>query len=187
MNQQNFKLSDFGIETKPSHAVEQGKGSSRYAQILAVQSQQMQTRILGSPSNVSNPLQVACNRCQLTSRCTTLTCNANLRRSPNQVQNVAGDQLQAPGPNNNSAGSGTMLQPTVSTIPSPGYWNRYGGQESGVNAITNVRVILARESDFLGRSHSTTSFAFRLPRRRKVSREPRREICRLVAVRIGPV
>lgn len=34
-----------------------------------------------------------------------------------------------------AAGSGPVLQPppTASSLPSPGYWNQYGGQESGVN------------------------------------------------------
>ncbi|OAD54287.1 hypothetical protein WN48_08120 [Eufriesea mexicana] len=134
MHQQNFKLNDFRLESKTCQTIEQCKGSSRCAGVASVQSQQMQMRVgrLGSGNNGSNPLQVGCNLSQLPSNCSALTCNSPLRRSPNRSQNVSGDRFQASSPNNLS-GSGSMLQPAVSSVPSPGYWNQYGGQESGVN------------------------------------------------------
>ncbi|XP_033306212.1 transcription factor 12 isoform X10 [Bombus vosnesenskii] len=130
MNQQNFKLSDFGIKMEPCYAIEQCSTASRYAQIATVQSQRMQMRTgrLGSGNNGSSPLRVGCNLSQLPSNCSALTCNSQPRRSPNRSQNVSGDRFQAASPNNLS---GNVLQPAVSSVPSPGYWNQYGGQESG--------------------------------------------------------
>ncbi|XP_076680179.1 transcription factor 4-like isoform X4 [Andrena cerasifolii] len=139
MNQQNFKLSDFAIEAKPSQAGDQCKAVSRYAQIASVQSQQVQMRPgrVGPGSSGSSPLQVACNRSRLTPNGSPLTCNSHqLRRSPNQsqsigqLQNVSSDRFQASSPSS-LPGSGSMLQPTVSSVPSPGYWSHYSGQESG--------------------------------------------------------
>lgn len=138
MHQQNFKLNDFRVQTKTCQTIEQCKSSSGCARIANAQSQQMQMRVgrLGSRNIGSNPLQVGCNLSQLPSNCSALTCNSQPRKSPNQLQSVSGDQFQASSPNN-LAGSGSMLQPTVSSIPSPGYWNQYGGQESGVNALVD--------------------------------------------------
>lgn len=135
MNQRNFKLSDFGIKMEPCYAIEQRRTASRYAQIATVQSQRMQMRAgrLDSGSNGSSPLRVGCNLSQLPSNCSALTCNVSQpRRSPNRSQNVSGDRFQAASPNNLS---GNVLQPAVSSVPSPGYWNQYGGQESGVNVL----------------------------------------------------
>nr|XP_012139557.1 PREDICTED: transcription factor 12 isoform X6 [Megachile rotundata] len=137
MNQQNFKLSDFGIETKSIHACEHSK--ARYSQIASVQkTRQMQIgpgRHVAPGTNGSSPLQlVVCNRSQLTSDGSALTCNVQLRDSPNQsqsmgqLQNVTVDRFRVSSP---SSSAGSMLQPIVSSAPSPGYWNQYGGQESG--------------------------------------------------------
>lgn len=135
MNQQNFKLSDFGIETKPRHVLDQCKNATKYGHqiVVGVQSQQMQMRagrLSGSGNNGSSGLQAGCNLSQLPSSCATLTCNSQPRRSPNQLQSVPVDRFRASSPNNLA---GSVLQPNVSSVPSPGYWNQYGGQESGVN------------------------------------------------------
>ncbi|XP_053997220.1 transcription factor 12 isoform X11 [Hylaeus anthracinus] len=134
MNQRNFQLSDFGIEPKPSHVSEQREVSSRYRVAnLQVQQAQIRPGRLGSGTGGSSPLQVACNRSRICSNGSVLTC-ASQRRSPNQSAigplQSAGDRFQAASPSN-LPGSGSMLQPTVSSVPSPGYWNHYSGQESG--------------------------------------------------------
>lgn len=137
MNQQNFQLSDFGIEAKPSHANDRCNGASSRYRVANVQVQQAQMRPgrLGPGPGASSTLQVGCNRSRIVSNGSVLTCNSQ-RRSPNQssigqLQKV-GDRFQASSPNNLS-GTGPMLQPSVSSVPSPGYWNHYSGQESGVN------------------------------------------------------
>lgn len=144
MNQQNFKLSDFGIETKPSHGAEQCKAGSRYGQIANMQLQQVQMRpgrrVGPGSSGGSGSLQVACSRSRLTSNGSALTGNSQPRRSPSQsqsigqLQNVTGDRFQASSPSNLTGSGGSMLQPAVSSVPSPSYWSHYSGQESGVNA-----------------------------------------------------
>ncbi|XP_076293353.1 transcription factor 4-like isoform X7 [Lasioglossum baleicum] len=123
MNQQNFRLSDFGVEAKVGHATEQGKVAARYGQITGAQVSQVQIRQarLG-PGNggPSSPLQVVCNRSRLTSS-----------RSPSQsIGQLNVDQYQASSPNN-LTGTGSMMQLNVSSVPSPGYWSHYSGQESG--------------------------------------------------------
>ena len=137
MNLQNFKLSDFGIELEPCHGLDQCKNAAKYGhRIVGVQSQQMQMRagrLSGSGNNGSSGVQAGCNLSQLPSSCATLTCNSQPRRSPNQLQSV--DRFRASSPNNLA---GSVLQPNVSSVPSPGYWNQYGGQESGVNVSRSV-------------------------------------------------
>nr|XP_033336050.1 transcription factor 12 isoform X11 [Megalopta genalis] len=126
MNQQNFRLSEFGVEPKAGHATEQqAKVAARYAQIACVQVPQVQMRQarLG-PGNggPSSPLQV-CSRSRLTT--------PNSSRSPSQsIGQLNVDQYQAASPSN-LTGSGSMMQPSVSSVPSPGYWSHYSGQESG--------------------------------------------------------
>ncbi|XP_078035582.1 transcription factor daughterless isoform X7 [Augochlora pura] len=126
MNQQNFRLSDFGVEAKAGHATEQAKVAARYGQIACVQVPQVQMRQArlgpgtggGGPSS---PLQV-CGRARMT---------ATSSRSPSRsIGQLNVDQYQAASPGN-LTGSGTMMQPGVSSVPSPGYWSHYSGQESG--------------------------------------------------------
>ncbi|KAK1129628.1 hypothetical protein K0M31_019343 [Melipona bicolor] len=137
MNLQSFKLSDFGIEMEPCHGLDRCKNAAKYQhRIVGVQSQQMQMRagrLSGSipGNNGSSGVQAGCNLSQLPSSCATLTCNSQPRRSPNQLQSA--DRFRASSPNNLA---GSVLQPNVSSVPSPGYWNQYGGQESGVNVVS---------------------------------------------------
>ncbi|KAG7210038.1 hypothetical protein KM043_011616 [Ampulex compressa] len=147
MNQQNFRLSDFGIESRSNHdsksfvpngqckTVRNGsQPCSRYGQVP-----QLQHRLTDVSNAAAHP-QVASNRCRPISAnpAATLTCNNQVRSSSNQsqavgqLQNVGADRFQASSPSNLS-GTGPMLQPTVSAAASPGYWKQYGGQESGVN------------------------------------------------------
>ncbi|XP_015438932.1 PREDICTED: transcription factor 12 [Dufourea novaeangliae] len=123
MNQQNFRLIDFGVES----STEQSKVvAARYAQITGVQVQQVQMRPgrLGPGGGPSSPLQVAgCNRSRMTS--------SSSSRSPSQsIGQLNLDQFQASSPSS-LTGNGSMLQPGVSSVPSPGYWSHYSGQESG--------------------------------------------------------
>ncbi|XP_076652471.1 transcription factor daughterless isoform X8 [Halictus rubicundus] len=123
MNQQNFRLIDFGVDAKAGHATEQGKVATRYGQITGAQVSQVQIRqVRLGPGNggPSSPLQAVCNRSRLTSS-----------RSPSQsIGQLNVDQYQASSPNN-LTGSGSMMQLNVSSVPSPGYWSHYSGQESG--------------------------------------------------------
>lgn len=75
-----------------------------------------------------------------TSNSPMLACNNNNnnqplnRNGPNRSElRRNADRFRATA-NDLAGGSGPVLQPpTASSLPSPGYWNQYGGQESGVN------------------------------------------------------
>ena len=152
MNQQNFKLSDFGIGVKSGHESKSRTGQSnnqcktrRSAQVtqryVHAESTQNVRRIPMSPGRLasagSSLLQVACNRSRAGGPL--MTSNGNQRRnSPSQLgqlQNVAAttsvvaaDRFLTSSPSNLS-GTG----PIVQLGSSPSYWKQYGGQESGVN------------------------------------------------------
>lgn len=150
MNQQNFKLSDFGIDVKSSHEsktvgqssqckVRRGaQVSQRYVRAESVQQVPMNSS--GRLANGSNLLQVACNRSRANSCNSLMTCsNVNQHGSGSnqlgQMQNVPGtDRFQASSPSNLS-GTGSIMQ----LGSSPSYWKQYGGQESGVNIRRELR------------------------------------------------
>ncbi|KAG5329788.1 DA protein, partial [Acromyrmex charruanus] len=143
MNQQNFKLSDFGIDVKAGH---ESKTTGQNNQCKARRGAQVTQRYVhaenthvrqipmspGRLASGSNLLQVVCNR----SRASPLmTSNGNQHRnSPSQLgqlQNVAAatataDRFLTSSPSNLS-GTGPIMQ----LSSSPSYWKQYGGQESG--------------------------------------------------------
>jgi len=143
MNQQNFKLSDFGIDVKSGH---ESKITGQNNQCKTRRSVQVTRYVHAENAHVrqipmspgrlasgSNLLQVVCNR----SRANPLmTSNSNQHRnSPSQLgqlQNVAAaaatDRFLTSSPSNLS-GTGSIMQ----LSSSPSYWKQYGGQESGVN------------------------------------------------------
>ncbi|XP_024883968.1 transcription factor 12 isoform X1 [Temnothorax curvispinosus] len=143
MNQQNFKLSDFGIDVKSGHEpkaagqsnqckVRRGaQVSQRYvhAENAHVRQVSMSSGRLASGSNL---LQVACNRSRA-GPLVTSNGNNQHRNSPSQLgqlQNAAAaattDRFQTSSPSNLS-GTGPIMQ----LSSSPSYWKQYGGQESG--------------------------------------------------------
>lgn len=147
MNQQNFKLSDFGIDVKlgrePKTA---GQGNQckvrRGAQVSQryVHAENAHVRqIPMSPARLAsgpNLLQVACNRSS------PLVMSNGSRSSPSQLgqlQNVAAaattDRFQTSSPSN-LPGSG--ICPILQLSSSPSYWKQYGGQESGVNITRGI-------------------------------------------------
>lgn len=133
MNQQNFKLSDFGIDVKSGHEsktvgqsgqckVRRGAPQVSQRYIHAESVQQVPTNSSGRLVSGSNLL--ACNRSRVSS-CNPLMTSNQL----GQMQNApATDRFQAPSPSNLS-GTGSIMQ----LGSSPSYWKQYGGQESGVN------------------------------------------------------
>lgn len=139
MNQQNFKLSDFGIDIK-SGQESKNAAQSNQCKVRGVQvSQRFQAENAhvrqvpmssGRLASGSNLLQVACNR----SRASPLImANGNQHRNSSQLgqlQNAATatDRFQTSSPSNLS-GTGPIMQ----LSSSPSYWKQYGGQESGVN------------------------------------------------------
>lgn len=135
MNQQNFKLSDFGIDIKSEPKTANQCKARRGAQVSQryVHAENAHVRQVSmSPGRLasgSNLLQVACNR----SRANPLmTSNGNQHRnSPSQLaqlQNAAAERFQTSSPSNLSA-----TGPIIQLSSSPSYWKQYGGQESGVN------------------------------------------------------
>ncbi|XP_018306816.1 transcription factor 12 isoform X4 [Mycetomoellerius zeteki] len=142
MNQQNFKLSDFGIDVKSGH---ESKTTGQNNQCKTRRSAQVSQRYIhaenthvrqipispGQLASGSNLLQVVCNR----SRASPLmTSNSNQHRNNpsqlGQLQNIAAaaaaDRFQTSSPSNLS-GTGPIMQ----LSSSPSYWKQYGGQESG--------------------------------------------------------
>lgn len=144
MNQQNFKLSDFGIDVKSGHEskivgqnnqckVRRGaQVSQRYVHTENIHVRQVPMSP-GQLASRSNLLQVACNRPR-TSPLMISNDNQQHRNNPSQLgqlQNVvaaAVDRFQTSSPSNLS-GTGPIMQ----LSSSPSYWKQYGGQESGVN------------------------------------------------------
>nr|XP_012221024.1 PREDICTED: transcription factor 12 isoform X3 [Linepithema humile] len=142
MNQQNFKLSDFGIDVKSSHEsktvgqssqckVRRGAHgvSQRYVRTESVQ--QVPINSSGRLASGSNLLQVACNRSRANSCNSLMTSSVNQHGSSSnqlgQMQNApASDRFQTSSPSNLS-GTGSIMQ----LGSSPSYWKQYGGQESG--------------------------------------------------------
>ncbi|KYM98652.1 hypothetical protein ALC62_10620 [Cyphomyrmex costatus] len=145
MNQQNFKLSDFGIDVKSGHESKTTTGPNNQCKTRRSSAQVSQRYVHAESAHVrqipmspgrlasgSNLLQVVCNR----SRASPLmTSNGNQHRnSPSQLgqlQNAAAaaaDRFQTSSPSNLS-GTGPIMR----LSSSPSYWKQYGGQESGVN------------------------------------------------------
>jgi len=162
MNQQNFKLSDFGIEMKSGHEsktvsqnnlckVRRGaQVSQRY--VHAENAHVLQ--ISGRLASGSNLLQVACNRSRTSPL---MTSNGNQHRNSSsqlgQLQNAAAaaaDRFQTSSPSNLS-GTGPIMQ----LSSSPSYWKQYGGQESGVNIARGIERSVYRDSEYRG----NTSFS----------------------------
>lgn len=156
MNQQNFKLTDFGIDVKSSHESKNAAQSNqckvrrnaqvnhRYVHAENARVQQISMnpgRVVASGTSL---LQVACNHSH-SSPCNSLMTSNHHRNSPNQlgqIQNTpVADRFQASSPNNLS-GTGSIVQ----LGSSPSYWKQYGGQESGVN-IQNESQLFVSWSD----------------------------------------
>lgn len=112
MNQQTFKLSDFGIDVKSGH---EPKTAGQCKVRRGGQVSQVRQVPMGR-----NLLQVACNR-------SSLMTSSGSQHSPGQLgqlQSAAVDRFQTSSPSNLSI---------VQLGTSPVYWKQYGGQESGVN------------------------------------------------------
>ncbi|XP_020281296.1 transcription factor 12 isoform X4 [Pseudomyrmex gracilis] len=136
MNQQNFKLSDFGIDVKPGQESKVaacgqykirrgGIGHQRYVENNT--HVQQVTMNAGLAKGGSNLLQVVTCGHSRASSSSLITANGS-RHSPNQLgqmQNAA-DRFQESSPSGLS-GTGSMMQ----LGSSPNYWKQYGGQESG--------------------------------------------------------
>lgn len=168
MNQQNFKLSDFGIDVKSGHESKiTGQNNQckvrRVAQVgqQYVHAEHAHVRQIsmnpGRLASGSNLLQVACNR----SRASPLvSSNGNQRRnSPSQfgqLQNAsaAADRFQTSSPSNLS-GTGPIMQ----LSSSPSYWKQYGGQESGVNITRGIERSVYRDSEYRGNPSSRLPLA----------------------------
>lgn len=165
MNQQNFKLSDFGIDVKSGH---DSKTAGQSNQCKVRRSAQVSQRYIhaenahvrqipmnsGRLASGSNLLQVACNRSRA-SPLMTANGNQQHRNSPSQLgqlQNAATaavDRFQASSPSNLS-GTGPIMQ----LSSSPSYWKQYGGQESGVNITRGIERSVYRDSKYRGNTSS---------------------------------
>ncbi|CAL1686977.1 unnamed protein product [Lasius platythorax] len=137
MNQQNFKLSDFGIDVRSGHESKTAGQSNqckvrRSAQVSQRNAhvQQVATSSGRLAASGTNLLQIACNHSRAGPLCNTLMTSNSIQRSSNQqMQNaLVTDRFQASSPGNLSVTS-TIVQ----LGSSPNYWKQYGGQESGVN------------------------------------------------------
>ncbi|XP_072748564.1 transcription factor 4-like isoform X7 [Anoplolepis gracilipes] len=137
MNQQNFKLSDFGIDVKANHESKTADQNNqckvrRSAQVSQRNAHVQQVAITSGrlAANGTNLLQIACNRSRAGPLCNTLMTSNSIQHSskqPGQMQNASvTDRFQASSPGNLSATSSI-----VQLSSSPNYWKQYGGQESG--------------------------------------------------------
>ncbi|XP_050445441.1 transcription factor 12 isoform X7 [Cataglyphis hispanica] len=137
MNQQNFKLSDFGIDVKSGHESKSaGQCKVRPSAQVSQRNAHVQQQVAMSSGRLAaasgtNLLQIACNRSRAAPiLCNTLmTCNSIQHSSnqPGQMQNApVTERFQASSPGNLSA-TGSIVQ----LSSSPNYWKQYGGQESG--------------------------------------------------------
>ncbi|XP_019885791.2 transcription factor 12 isoform X13 [Ooceraea biroi] len=138
MNQQNFKLTDFGIDVKSNHESKNAGRSNRckvgqnaqvnHRYVHAENARVQQIPMSPGLASGSSLLQVACNHPHA-SPCNSLMTSNHHRNSPNQlgqIQNApVADRFQASSPSNLSTGSIVQLG------SSPSYWKQYGGQESG--------------------------------------------------------
>ncbi|KAL6443725.1 hypothetical protein ACFW04_001664 [Cataglyphis niger] len=161
MNQQNFKLSDFGIDVKSGHESKTAgqckvRRSAQVSQRNAHVQQQVAMSSARLAASGTNLLQIACNR----SRAGPILCNTPMTSNsvqhssnqPGQMQNApVTERFQASSPGNLSATSSI-----VQLSSSPNYWKQYGGQESGVN--------ISRRDEELrtGRNTNTSSIAVKV-------------------------
>ncbi|XP_025073680.1 uncharacterized protein LOC112552499 [Pogonomyrmex barbatus] len=145
MNQQNFKLSDFGIDVKSGHesktagqnnhckARRSAQVSQRYVQVENAAHVRQVSMSPGLASG-TNLLQVPYNHRHHSRAGPLVTSGGSQHRNPNpsqlgQLQNAAvADRFRTSSPCNLS-GTGSIVQ----LNSSPSYWKQYGGQESGVN------------------------------------------------------
>jgi len=143
MNQQNFKLTDFGIDAKPSHESRNAAASGRCkirrsAQLDHRYVRAENARVPMNPTRLasgSSLLQVACGHPRV-SPCNSLMTSNHRGNSPNQLGQMqnAPERFQASSPSNLS-GAGSIAR----LGSSPSYWKQYGGQESGVNMRVESR------------------------------------------------
>lgn len=147
MNQQNFKLSDFGIDARPdSRNAGRGKagGGHRYAHAenAHVQLVPMSAggRAVGGRDNGNGSIllqSAARSRSRASPRGTlAIACNGDRRcGSPNQLAQMQSatvtDGYRASSPGDLSGGAGSIAR--LASVPTPSRWKPYGGQESGVN------------------------------------------------------
>ncbi|KAL0133871.1 hypothetical protein PUN28_001077 [Cardiocondyla obscurior] len=139
MNQQNFKLSDFGIDVKLGHETkiaahgnqcktrrEGAQISQRYVHVENAAHVRQIPMDPGRLAGGTNLLQVACGRGSRGSPLMTPAGNQHRNGTCQlgQLQNV--DRFQTSSPSNLS-GTGPIAQ----LSSSPSYWKQYGGQESG--------------------------------------------------------
>ncbi|XP_032683627.1 protein daughterless isoform X7 [Odontomachus brunneus] len=153
MNQQSFKLSDFGIDAKPESRVASNLSSNQLSRRSAVGQvghhhhryvhtenvpQQLPTmsRLATGGSNLLL-LQVACSRPHGGGPCgsSLMTCDRGNRHSPNQLGQMQNAPLadrfrvSSSSPSSSASGSSPIVQ--LGSVPSPNCWKQYGGQESG--------------------------------------------------------
>jgi hypothetical protein len=139
MNQQNFKLTDFGIaDAKPSHESRNAAASGRCrirrsAQLDHRYVRAEIARVSMNPARLasgSTLLQLACGHPRA-SPCSSLMTSSHRGNAPNQLGQMrnAPERFQASSPASNLSGAGSIAR----LASSPSYWKQYGGQESGVN------------------------------------------------------
>ncbi|XP_019884939.1 uncharacterized protein LOC109610419 [Camponotus floridanus] len=140
MNQQNFKLSDFGIDVKSGLESKTAGQSNqckvrRSAQVSQRNAHVQQVAMSSGralAASGTNLLQIACNRSRAGPPCNTPMTSSSIQHNsnqPGQMQNASvTDRFQASSPGNLSVTSSI-----VQLSSSPNYWKQYGGQESGVN------------------------------------------------------
>lgn len=160
MNQQNFKLSDFGIDTKLNHdfkhfnvsgqaklvrnVSQTGSGFGQNDFKIQARQVQMSPSRLGTSPNGPNQSQTGSGHLRTSPNAPNLLqtgINGQPRtKNPNQLQNVGTGMVVHTSPSHLS-GTSSMLQrsSSLSTVPSPSYWKQYGGQESGVNTYYEFR------------------------------------------------
>lgn len=152
MNQQNFKLSDFGIDVKSGLESKTAGQSNqckvrRSAQVSQRNAHVQQVAMSSGrlAASGTNLLQIACNRSRAGPPCNTPMTSSSIQHNsnqPGQMQNASvTDRFQASSPGNLSVTSSI-----VQLSSSPNYWKQYGGQESGVN-ISETRNCTGRNAD----------------------------------------
>lgn len=158
MNQQNFKLSDFGIDVKPGHEPKTAGQVRRGVQVSQryVHAEHAHVRqIPMSPGRLatgSNLLQLACGHARVS--CPLMMSN-QLGNGPSQLGQLrhaaatTTDRFQTSSPSNPP---GTGICPILQLSSSPSYWKQYGGQESGVNITRGIERSLSYRGNASSRS-----------------------------------
>ncbi|EFN73706.1 hypothetical protein EAG_15141 [Camponotus floridanus] len=149
MNQQNFKLSDFGIDVKSGLESKTAGQSNqckvrRSAQVSQRNAHVQQVAMSSGralAASGTNLLQIACNRSRAGPPCNTPMTSSSIQHNsnqPGQMQNASvTDRFQASSPGNLSVTSSI-----VQLSSSPNYWKQYGGQESGHLGNNGVKYLL---------------------------------------------